>query len=319
MEYKEIKNITIVGAGLMGQGIAIEFALAGFNVKLNDKTDSVLQESLEKIDINLNILKEAGYPLGDKDLKNIKNIKIDVNIRNVVKDADLVIESVYEDLKLKHSIFKELDEICSTKTILASNTSSFLPSTLASVTNHPERVLVVHFFNPPYLLPLVEIVGGDKTNPKVADTVYELLIKIGKKPIILNKEIPGFIANRLQAAIAREAISIVEKGIATYEEVDEVIKNSIGRRYQSAGLFELADFAGLDIGFAVISKLFTSIESSTDVPDIFEKKIQNGELGVKTGKGFYEWSDDKIVEMKKKMFGSLLAQYKKLKALNNIK
>ncbi len=225
----------------------------------------------------------------------------------------MVIESVYEDLPLKQLIFCQLDEVCPEHTILASNTSSYMPSSISLKTKRPERVLVMHYFNPPYLLPLVEIVRGDKTEQKTVDTISDLLSRIGKKPIILKKESLGFVANRLQAALAREAISIVEKGIATPEEIDSVIINSIGRRYQTSGVFELTDLAGLDVGFAVVSQLFADLESSPDIPKLFTDKVEKGELGAKTGKGFYVWTKERIEAVKKKIVYSLIIQCKSTK------
>ncbi len=310
---KEIRNISIVGAGLMGQGIALEFAIAGFNVGLHDITDEKLQQSVENINNSMNMLRSAGFQIDDKAICNVNNIKTDSNLKNITQDSDLVIESVNEDLSLKQLIFHELDEVCPEHTILASNTSSFMPSSLALETKRPERVLVMHYFNPPYLLPLVEIVGCKKTEQKTIDTISDLLIRIGKKPVVLQKESLGFVANRLQAAIAREAISIVEKGIATPEEIDTVIINSIGRRYQTSGVFELADLAGLDVGFAVVSQLFSDLESSPDIPKLFTDKVEKEEMGAKTGKGFYVWNKERIEAVKKKIVHSLIAQCKSAK------
>ncbi len=310
---KEIRNITIVGAGLMGQGIALEFAIAGYNVGLHDITDEKLQQSVENINDSMNMLRSAGLQIGDKAVSNVKNIKTDINLKNITQESDLVIESVYEDLALKQLIFHQLDEVCLEHTILASNTSSYMPSSISLKTKRPERVLVMHYFNPPYLLPLVEIVQGDKTEQKTVDTISDLLSRIGKKPIILKKESLGFVANRLQAALAREAISIVEKGIATPEEIDSVIINSIGRRYQTSGVFELTDLAGLDVGFAVVSQLFADLESSPDIPKLFTDKVEKGELGAKTGKGFYVWTKERIEAVKKKIVYSLIIQCKSTK------
>ncbi len=310
---KEVRDITIVGAGLMGQGIALEFAIAGFNVGLHDITEEKLQKSVENIKDSMDMLKSVGLQIGDDAVSNVNNIKTDIDLKNSAQDSDLVIESVYEDLALKRLIFHQLDEVCPEHTILASNTSSFMPSSLASEIKRPERFLVMHYFNPPYLLPLVEITRCKKTEQETIDTVSDLLIKIGKKPVVLQKESLGFVANRLQAALAREAISIVEKGIATPEEIDSVIVNSIGRRYQVSGVFELADLAGLDVGFAVISQLFADIESSPDIPKLFTDKLEKGEIGAKTGKGFYAWNKERIEAVKKKIVHSLIAQCKSAK------
>ncbi len=215
--------------------------------------------------------------------------------------ADAVIESVMEDLRLKQHIFQELDRICQEHTILASNTSTFLPGTLSSATQRPDRVLVTHFFNPPYLLPLVEIVRGKETSGQTITTIYNLLMKTGKSPIIVQKEVAGFIANRLQAALFREAVSIVNNGIASPEDVDMVIKKSFGMRYASAGVFELADIAGLDVALVMASQLFPDPESSPEIPLLIKEKVERGEKGVKTGKGFYSWTQESANALKQKI------------------
>jgi 3-hydroxybutyryl-CoA dehydrogenase len=216
-------------------------------------------------------------------------IRTSTQLDEIASEADLVIEAVFENLEVKQGIFRKLDELCPQRTILASNTSAILPSKLAMVTQHPERVLVVHYWNPPYLVPLVEIVRHAGTSDETVATLHELLSKMGKSPAIVQKEAVGFIGNRLQAALLREAISLVEKGIASPQDVDIVIRNGPGRRWAAAGIFEIADIGNL-MAVPSLGYLLAELESSTEIPGLWKDKVARGELGVKTGKGFFPMS-----------------------------
>jgi 3-hydroxybutyryl-CoA dehydrogenase len=223
----------------------------------------------------------------------------------------MVVEATFEDLSVKQQVFGELDRLCPPRTILASNTSSLMPSQLAAATGRPDKVLVAHYFNPPYLLPLVEIVRSEKTSEESITTVCEVMKKIGKRPVVIQKEVPGFIGVRLQAALLREAASIVHKGIASPQDVDSVIKNSFGRRLAVAGVFEVSDLAGWDIVVSVNANLLPDLEASTEVSPLLKQKVDRGELGAKTGKGFYDWTSESGEVRKNRITQVLikLAQY----------
>ncbi len=289
MEVAEIKRIAVVGAGLMGHGIAQEFAAAGYGVGLYDVADERLRQARTGIAANLAALEAAGIVAVGRSAATLARIKTSTDLGETVGDADVVIEAAPEDLPLKQSLFGALDRLCPSRTILASNTSSFPPSTLAGATRRPDRVLVTHYFNPPYLLPLVEVVRGSATSDATMATVVALMEGIGKRPAVVQREAPGFIGNRLQHAVVREALSIVRQGIATPEEVDKVIKHGFGRRMAVAGIFETSDAAGLDVVLAVAGELFPAIESSSEVPSLLRAKVERGELGLKSGTGFYDW------------------------------
>lgn len=206
---------------------------------------------------------------------------------------------------MKQDIFQQLDELCPEHTILASNTSSILPSKLAMVTKRPDRVLVMHYWNPPYLVPLVEMVRHPTTSDETVATLHEFFTKMGKRPAIVQKKTAGFIGNRLQAALLREAISLVEKGIASPQDVDIVIRNGPGRRWAAAGIFEIADI-GNWMAIPDLSYLLAELECSTDVPALWKDKVARGELGVKTGKGFYDWTPDKAEALQLRMAQALV-------------
>lgn len=307
MEAGSIRRVVVVGAGLMGHGIALEFAVAGFEVGLCDLSEEKLTEAVEQIRGNLELLSSMGQLKEEEILPAVERISVSAKLSMLVSDADLAIESVVEDLGVKGRVFEELDQLCPEKTILASNTSSFMPSRLAAFTRRPARVLVSHYFNPPYLLPVVEVVPSSETDSDVVATMFELLRSMGKHPVLVRKEAPGFIGNRLQAALVREALSLVQQGIASPKDIDLVIKSGFGRRYAAAGAFEIFDVAGWDLVLAVAVELMPVIESSAGIPPVLEEKVKSGELGVKSGRGFYEWTPESAAALQRRMAGVLLS------------
>jgi 3-hydroxybutyryl-CoA dehydrogenase len=301
MNVEEIRRIAVIGAGLMGHGIAQEFALAGYDVRLHDVDSGKLRKAGQNIQSNLDML--AGLGLVTKaQAESSRRRILDFTVMNdAVEEADVVIEAVFEDLNLKQETFRILDGSCPPRTILASNTSTLLPGLLASATNRPDRVLVAHYFNPPYLLPLVEIVRHAKTSEETVRTLFGLLKKIGKTPVIVQKEVPGFVGNRLQAALFREALSIVQEGVATPEDVDIVVKNGFGRRLAAAGVFEIWEIAGWDLISSICENLFPDLNASTVVPPLLKGMVDRGELGTKTGRGFYQWTPESTTALKERI------------------
>lgn len=303
----EIKQVTIVGSGLMGHGIGQEFALAGYQVILHDLTEEKLIKAVKNVRKNLSILQGFGLVDSEDLERTLSKIKVETRLEEAVEEADLVVEAMSEDLLRKQEIFKQLDKFCPRKTILATNSSSFIPSKIAVVTKRPELVVGTHYFNPPYLLPLVEIIRSNETSDETVNTIFKLLVKIGKSPIIVEKEIPGFVANRLQASLLREALSLIENGVATPQDVDKAIRTSIGRRWSVAGIFEITEIAGWDLKLAIVNELFPSLESSKEVPSILKEKVSKGELGIKTGKGFYEWNSETADALREKIAQALIS------------
>jgi 3-hydroxybutyryl-CoA dehydrogenase len=288
-----IQNITIVGSGTMGHGIGQDFALAGYPVNLYDVSAEQLQKALEKIERNYHEMAGWGLISEEEIQPALSRLHIFTVLQDAVQDADLVVEAVPEYLELKQKVFRQLDELCPPKTILASNTSSLMPSSLADVTRRPDRVLVLHYFFPPHLMPLVEIVRGKQTSEEVVQAVYAAAKKAKKKPIIAQKEALGFIANRMQIALLREALYIIEQGIASAQDVDIAVKESFGRRLSVVGpieLFEVQD--GWDIGMQIDSYITPDLCRSTDVSPVMTEMVAKGTLGAKTGKGFYDWTPE---------------------------
>lgn len=287
MRAADIRTVAVLGTGLMGSGIALDFATRGYAVRLYGRQQARLDQALETIEHNSHLLArtdrthEAGPHVRDR-------VRTGTLLPEVVRDADLVVEAVAENLALKQNIFAELDSCCHARTILTSTTSTFLPSALASATQRPDRVLVAHYFNPPYLMPLVELVQGTASN-QTTETLREFFTNIGKHPAVVRQEIPGFIGNRLQAALLREAYALVDRGIATPEDIDAVVRYGFGRRLAVAGVFEIGDLAGLELYRAAFEVLFADIDASPDLPRCLEDRLTRRDFGAKTGAGFYEW------------------------------
>ena len=314
MKVEEVRRLAVIGAGLMGHGIAMEFALAGYEVGLHDVTEERIQEALKRIQATLQMLTMAGLVSHDRAEPSLNRIRGSSELGAVVAEADMVVEAAFEDLSVKKRIFGELDALCPPRTILASNTSSLMPSQLAVSTRRPDKVLVTHYFNPPYLLPAVEVVRGEQTSDETVTTVCDLLKKAGKRPVVIRKEVAGFIGVGLQAALLREAAAIVQNGIASPQDVDTVIKNSFGRRLAVAGVFEVSDLAGWDIVVSANAQVLPHLERSIEVNPLLRQKVERGELGAKTGQGFYDWTGESGAARKAKITQFLirLAQYSHL-------
>ena len=307
MQLEEVRRVAVIGAGLMGHGIAQEFAVAGYEVALNDVSAERLARAIEAMRANLRQLANLGLVPPERAVAAPDEVRTTTDLAAAVGDADVVIEAIFEDLPLKRRIFVDLDRLAPPRAILASNSSSFMPSVLAAATGRPDRVLVAHYFNPPHLLPLVEVVRGPQTSDETVDTMAALLRQIGKRPAIIQKEAPGFVGNRLQMALFREALAIVEAGIASAEDVDVVVKNGFGRRLAVAGPVEVFALAGLDLVLAVAEQLMPVIESGPEVPTLLRDTVARGELGVKTGSGFYTWTPEEGEALRQRVAKALIA------------
>lgn len=293
MKIDAIKKIMIYGAGMMGHAIGQAFVQGGYEVVLYGRSEQRLAGAVSKIERNLKELAAGGH----FDLKDVtpalSKISISTDLLEAVGHADVVIESVLEDLTLKQTVFSKLDALCPPETILASNTSSIIPSKLAASLNHPERVLVAHFFNPPYLMPLVEVVKGKKTTDEAATAIYMLMKKIGKSPIMVNREVLGFIGNRLQMALFREAAYLVDQGIASPQDVDLAVTESFGRRLPFAGPFRYFEYIdGWEQVLQIEKYLRHNLDNSPGSAKVIQDMVRTNQLGMKSGKGFYNWSPE---------------------------
>lgn len=306
MQAEDIRNISVIGAGLMGHGIAQIFASKNYNVHLLDVKGELLSKAVENIRLNLSMMARKGVGLESEIDIIISRIKTTTNMGEATSDAQLVIEAVTENLELKQKVFQDLDQLCPPQTILATNTSVISITEIAAKAGNRGRILGTHFWNPPYIIPLVEVVKGRETSEEAVETTYHLLKNAGKYPVKVMKDVPGFIGNRLQHALWREAISIVENGIADPASVDDVIKRGFGIRLPVLGPLENADMVGLDLTLAIHDYILKYINSSHSPSPLLREKVKRGELGFKTGQGFQIWSAEEAEKSRSNLLEYLI-------------
>ncbi len=282
----EIKTIGVVGAGAMGSGIAQVAATAGYNVIMRDIEDRFVEKGMNGIEKFLTKSVQKGKVTEDQKKEILGRIKGTTNLEDL-KDVDYVIEAVIENLDLKKEVFKALDGMCRPEVVLTSNTSSMSITEIAEATNRPDKVAGMHFFNPAPIMKLVEIIHGYKTSDETIKVVFEVTEKMGKVPVEVKKDSPGFIVNRIMIPHMLEAIKIVEEGIATPEDVDKAVK--LGLNYPM-GPFELMDLTGIDIAYHVTEYFFKELNKELKwvSPNLLKTMIRAGRLGKKTGGGWYE-------------------------------
>lgn len=300
------EQIAVIGAGLMGTSIGLDWARAGFSVSIYD-SDPDRVESVTRRAREIGQALVEGEVISANELNlAVARITATADLGDAVGQADYVAEAISEDLAIKQALYAELDAITRPDAILASNTSSLMPSALAAPTRRPERVLVAHYFNPGHLIPVVEVVRGPQTSDQTVETTTRLLREAGKTPAILNKEVPGFVANRLQSALLREALALVEDGVCSMEDLDAVVSLGFGRRLAAFGPFTISDMAGLDVWYAIATNLYPLISAEQQPHAMLADRAARGDLGVKSGRGFYEWSPAEAVAALAKRDAELL-------------
>ncbi|MEZ4808760.1 MAG: 3-hydroxybutyryl-CoA dehydrogenase [Allomuricauda sp.] len=288
-----MKIIAVIGAGTMGNGIAHVFAQHGFQVNLIDISQPSLDKGLAAITKNLDrmLAKEAITEVDQK--ATLANISTFTDLKQGVSKVDLVVEAATENLDTKLKIFKDLDEICEAKTILATNTSSISITQIASVTKRPEKVIGMHFMNPVPIMKLVEIISGYSTSAEVTQTIMELSKKLGKTPTEVN-DYPGFVANRILMPMINEAIETLYNGVAGVLEIDTVMKLGMAH---PMGPLQLADFIGLDVCLSILKVMYDGFKNPKYAPcPLLVNMVMAGKLGVKSGEGFYDYSESRKAE-----------------------
>ena len=294
-----MKNIAVIGAGTMGNGIAHTFAQSGFTVKLIDVSEKSLDKGMATIAANLDRMVAKGTVTEEDKFKTISNIITYTDIKDGVVGVDLVVEAATENLDLKLKIFRQLNEVCAHHTILATNTSSISITQIGAVVAHPERVIGMHFMNPVPIMKLVEIIRGYNTSSEVTQTIMDLSVQLGKTPVEVN-DYPGFVANRILMPMINEAIETLYNKVAGVYEIDTVMKLGMG---QPMGPLQLADFIGLDVCLAILNVMYDGFKNPKYAPcPLLVNMVQAGKLGVKSGEGFYDYSESKKAEKIAKMF-----------------
>ena len=280
-----MRKAAVIGTGMMGPGIAATLARGGLEVTLLSRNEAGAAAGVQRA------REEAGPEVAGQ-------ITGSTDMEHVVAGVDIVIESAPEEMKFKQRLFEYLDRVAPLQVPLCTNTSGLSVTEIQSLCRNPERVLTTHFWNPPALMPLVEVVCGEATSPEIAFAVRDLLVSCGKTAVMVKKDRPGQLGNRLQMAVFREALHIVQEGIADADQVDLAIKTGFGLRLPVYGSFEHMDMVGLDLVKAVLENALTDLNSSRDTPQILLDKIAAGELGVKSGRGFYDWSQRDATRVK---------------------
>lgn len=294
---KEIKNVVICGAGMMGNMIALVFSSnPDFNVTVWNRREKPCKEVVKQ---NLEQLRDKGVITDQEITDRLSRIKfVFPDKGKEFAEADLIIECIAEEMETKQNFFKELEPITRPDCIYATNTSVMSPTEIASKCEHKERILGTHFWNPAHLIPLVEVVKTANTTDENAQMVMEALTKAGKKPVLCKKDVPGFIANRMQHALWREAIYIVEQGIADPKTVDDAVKYSFGLRLPQLAPLENSDMVGTQLTYNIHSYVLKSLADNHEPSPLLKQMIDEGKMGFSTGEGFEKWTDEDIAKCK---------------------
>ena len=288
----EINNIVIAGAGIMGSSMAQIYAKYFDNVTLYNHREESLKKAENRIKENVVTLVKSGEMDKEAADKLLSSITYTTST-DCFKSCDFVAENLTEKVEIKDEFYKTISEIINDDAIITTNTSGLSINRLAQSVKKPERFIGMHWFNPPHLVPLIEIIKGDNTTDEVAQTIYQLALKIDKKPVIVNKDVLGFAANRLQLAVLREALDLVNKGVVSSEGIDDVMKYGLGFRYACLGPLEVVDLGGIDTFYHVSEYLCEDLCDSKEPPELLKEHYDAGEYGVKSRKGFYDYSDGK--------------------------
>lgn len=292
---RKIDTIVIAGAGTMGASMAETFAKFGYRVVLYDIFESALEKAKKLISLNQETEVKEEIITESQSRELLERIRYTGDV-NEFQKADFVVEAILENLDIKHKFWAEVSKIVDEDVVLCSNTSGLSITKIAEVIKNPERFCGMHWINPPHIIPLIEVIKGEKTGEEYAEVVKQLALQVNKKPVVV-KDAPGFVLNRIQFAIMRECLHIVEQGIASAEAVDDVMKYGLGLRYACLGPFQVADLGGLDIFYNISSYLFADLCDRKEVFGLLKECFENDALGVKSAKGFYDYSNGKDEEL----------------------
>jgi 3-hydroxybutyryl-CoA dehydrogenase len=295
----DIHQIAVIGTGMMGPGIALNLARAGYSVELYGRTPDSLARGQANLDLNCGRLVE--YGLADRAGLNAARprIRLTTDLAAALQNADMVFESIVEDLATKQEMFRQVSLLVSPDAVLASNTSGIPVGQIALGVTGPERFVGAHHWNPPYLMPLVEVIKGEHSSNQAMDVCCAVLERAGKKTVRVMKDIPGQLGNRLQHALWREALALAEDGVASPADIDRMIKYSFAMRMPPIGVFEYMDMVGIDMVDSIHGYLFPDLSNRAGPSPITQEKIRQGNLGMKTGQGFFSWTPEKIEERKR--------------------
>ena len=322
MALGDIQQVAVIGAGIMGHGIAQSFIMGGYPVILYDISPAALKTAAAKIEKNLQPFIEANLMTRGQAEDALHRLSTALDMDTAVSQCDFVMEAVPENLALKQDLFQELDLKCRKSAILATNTSSLRIKDIGKKMKNPGRLLAAHWFNPPYIVPVVEVVKGDETDEDVFETTFALLQKISKVPVRIELDIPGFLINRVSGAMIREILYLYDRGIASAEDIDRAVTGTIGFQFASMGPLRRMDYGGLDLWLKGCEQAFPTLNNATTAPQALKDLVTQGHIGVKSGKGFYEYAasffdeeiDAVILQRDRELIGRLARHYLKPQA-----
>jgi 3-hydroxyacyl-CoA dehydrogenase len=303
-----MRRAAVIGTGTMGPGMGAVLARAGIETALYDVSAVALERAKETADLAASVLERLGAAEEDGG-----SLRFESDLGAALDGAEFVLEAVPEKLELKHEVFRQFEDVVDDGTILASNTSGIPITKIAEAVEHPERVVGMHWSNPPHLIPMIEVIPGERTSEEAVDTVSDLVRRVGYHPVV-EKEVPGFVENRILYAILRECLDLVDRGIISPEGLDLNVRWGIGYKLAVIGPMELLDMAGLDIYNAVGSYLNQDLSTSGEVSSTIRDLIDKGRLGMKTGGGIYDYTPEQINELRAKRAAKLVAVRKALEA-----
>ncbi|MBB76105.1 MAG: 3-hydroxyacyl-CoA dehydrogenase [Planctomycetaceae bacterium] len=286
--------IAVIGLGTMGHGIVQRFAMAGHHVRCYDESEELCESLVDRVRSNLSPMVEMGLVLKDAVASTLEAIQLCDSLPETMADVYWATEAINECLDAKRDVFQQMESAARPDAILASNSSSFPVSQSAAHLNHPERAVLAHWFNPPQIIPVVEVVPGSRTSPVTVERTMELLKQIGQQPVHIRSELPGFLVNRVQIAMYREIWDLVDRGVVTAEEMDTAIRGSMGMRLAALGPLAINDFAGLDITSTVYRNLVPDLRSDQQLPDLISSLVERGCYGAKTKQGIFSYTSETL-------------------------
>ena len=311
MDVKDVKKVLIIGAGIMGHSIAQVFAQSGIEVALVDVKEDLLERALRQIQANLNTLSDNGLVKRENIPAILGRVHPATDLAGACRDVDFALEAVVEIPEVKKEVFTQLELYCGEETVLASNTSSLDVFSITGALKRRDRIVVTHWFAPPHIIPLVEVVPGPETAPAVLNFAARLMERLGKRPVVMKTFTPSFIVNRIQQYIGMAVLEIITKGWATPEDVDLAVKTSLGVRLPVVGVVQTLDFTGLDLVAQVLKG------SLGQIPPFIADLVEQGHLGAKTSKGIYDYggrTEKEILQKRDGLYLAMLAQLEKMNA-----
>lgn len=315
MDANDIERTAVIGGGLMGAGFAQILAQAGCHVRVMDLSEQNLERCLRRVKDGVDTFVQEDMLAADQAAPIFGRIELTTSMEEAVRDAQLVIEAVVEKLEVKQAVFAGLDRLAPVGAILATNTSGLSVSDIAALTGHPERVVGSHFFYPHTVVPLVEVGYGRATSDEVVETAVAFWKRCGKEPVVCRKDSNGFLVNRLQSALAREAMSLVANGVASARDVDRAMRLGVGTRLPMVGILEQRDWGGLDVHCAAAASIYPTLDDAKAPLPIIADKVARGETGVKAGKGFYDWTGKDVEALRRKKQRQVIALVRALKVI----